>query len=82
MKVDPRNAGNGVEQNHAKRGQKDGEVFTATPSSAAQELDSDISGFDPVVNDNGEKEGEGDPDRGGAESPGHVQAKDHSVKEV
>ena len=53
MKVDPRNAGKGVEQNHAKTGHKDGEVFTATPPSAAQELDSDISGFDPVVNDNG-----------------------------
>jgi hypothetical protein len=82
LKVGPRNAGKGVEQNHAKRGHKDGEVFTATPSSAAQELDSDISGFDPVVNDNGEKEGEGDPDQGRAETPSDVQAKDHPVEEV
>ena len=82
MKVGPRNTGKGVEQNHAEKGHENGKVFTATPACAAQELDSDISGFDPVVNDNGEKEGEGDPDRGGAETPRDVQAKDHPVKEV
>ena len=55
MEVGPSNARKGVEQNHAKRCHEDGEVFTATPACAAQELDSDISGFDPVINDNGEK---------------------------
>ena len=32
-----------------------------------------------MVNDNGEKEGEGDPDRGGAESPSDVQPENHPI---
>ena len=82
MEVGPSNARKGVEQKHSKRGHENGEVFTATPACSTEELDTDIAGFDPVVNDNGEKKGEGDPDRGRTESPGHVQAKDHSVEEV
>ena len=35
-----------------------------------------------MVNDNGEKEGQGDPDRGRTESPSDIQAKDHPVEEV
>ena len=35
-----------------------------------------------MIHNDGEKEGEGDPDRGRAESPSDVQAKDHPVEEV
>ncbi len=82
MEVGPSNARKGVEQKYSKRCHEDGEVFAATPACATEKLDADISGIDPVIDDNGEKEGEGHPDGGRAESPSHVQAKDHPVKYV
>ena len=72
MEVGPSDARKGVEQKHSKRGHEDGEVFAATPACATEKLDADISGFDPVIHNDGEKEGEGDPDRGRAETPRDV----------
>lgn len=49
---------------------------------STEEPDSDISRFDPVVDDDAEKEGERHPDRGRAKAPCNVHAKDHPVEEV
>lgn len=72
MEVGPSNARKGVEQKHSKRCHEYGEVFPATPACSTEELDADISGFDPVIHNDGEEEGEGNPDRGGAETPRDV----------
>ena len=61
MEVGPPNFWKRIEQNHAERSNHNGEVFTTTPACASEQLDADISGFDPVIDNDGKKEGEGDP---------------------